>query len=265
MNHQPIGSDDIIIEDSVHSTIERNVFDFHRRRQQLNDVGIPNKKGLLFFGPPGTGKTFTCKYIYSQLPDVTCLIASGKSLAQIKPLCNVARMLQPSLVVLEDVDLVFASREINLYSSVLGDMLDELDGFQTDDAVTFLLTTNSIERLEAAIKDRPGRISQCLYFGPPSQPLRERYLRRYVQDYDSSQLDMEELVLLTDGTTHAYLKELVFRAVQVALENTDPGDSVEPDGLRLENEHFVIAHREMTEGRNDLAASIIGFGSNQDY
>ena len=101
----------------------RNLFEFHEKRELLHSVGLPNKKGLLFYGPPGTGKTYTCKYIYSNLPGVTCLVVSGKSLTQIKTVCNVAKMLQPSLVVLEDVDLVFTTREISLYSSVLGDML----------------------------------------------------------------------------------------------------------------------------------------------
>ena len=162
-----VTSKEIIVDPEVESILKRNVFDFHEKREVLRNLGLPNKKGLLFYGPPGTGKTFTCKYVYCGLKDVTCLVVSGKVLTQVQPVCEIARLLQPALVVLEDVDLVFKSREINLYSSVLGDLMDELDGFQSDDAVTFLLTTNAIERMEAAIKDRPGRISQCVYFGPP--------------------------------------------------------------------------------------------------
>lgn len=47
-----------------------------------------------------------------------------------KSVFNLTRLLQPSLVVLEDVDLVFSAREINLYSSVLGELLDQMDGLR---------------------------------------------------------------------------------------------------------------------------------------
>ena len=271
-NH--IGPEDIILDPKIHSILKRNVFDFHDRRELLQRIGVPNKKGLLFHGPPGTGKTFTCKYIYGQLEGVTCIIVSGKTLTQIKPICDIARLLQPSLVVLEDVDLVFKSREINLYSSVLGDLMDELDGFQSDDAVTFLLTTNAIERMEAAIKDRPGRISQCVFFGPPSADLRKRYLVRYLESFDVSELDLKPIIEFTDGTTQAFLKELVFRAAQVALEGEDElgssfaelvqakeNSGFESDSLKIRNQDFVEAYREMASGSHGSAAAIVGFGN----
>ena len=57
---------------------------------------------------------------------------------------------------------------------MLGEFIDQLDGFGDTDQVIFILTTNAIERIESAIKDRPGRVSQCVYFGPPSAALRQR-------------------------------------------------------------------------------------------
>jgi ATP-dependent 26S proteasome regulatory subunit len=53
-----------------------------------------------------------------------------------------------------------------------------MDGLRPHEEIGFVLTTNAIERLEAAVKDRPGRISQCIYFGPPNEELRGRYLER---------------------------------------------------------------------------------------
>jgi hypothetical protein len=53
---------------------------------------------------------------------------------------------------------------------VLGEFIDQLDGFGDTD-----------ERIESAIKDRPGRVSQCIYFGPPSATLRRRYLDALIQ------------------------------------------------------------------------------------
>jgi AAA+ superfamily predicted ATPase len=255
MARRNVTSEQIILDDDVRQILERNVFDFHRKRHDLQKHGIPSKKGILFYGPPGTGKTYTCQYIYSTLPNVTTLVVTGQSLLHVKTICNLARMLQPSLLVLEDVDLIFASREINLYSTALGDLMDELDGFQSDEPVTFLLTTNAIDRLEQAIKDRPGRINQCIYFGPPNATLRKLYIQRYLQPYDSSQLDLDAVVAETRGTSQAFLKELIFRAVQIALE--DAGRNGELVSLR--NADFTAAMKEMTQFDEKATGSIMGF------
>ena len=55
--------------------------------------------------------------------------------------------------------------------------MDQLDGFTEDEEVLFILTTNAIDRVEQAIKDRPGRVNQCLYFGLPAPALRKLFLR----------------------------------------------------------------------------------------
>jgi SpoVK/Ycf46/Vps4 family AAA+-type ATPase len=183
------------------------------------------------------------------------MVVTGQSLLHVKTICNLARMLQPSLLVLEDVDLIFASREINLYSTALGDLMDELDGFQSDEPVTFLLTTNAIDRLEQAIKDRPGRINQCIYFGPPNATLRKLYIQRYLLPYDASQLDLDAVVAETRGTSQAFLKELIFRAVQIALE--DAGRNGELVSLR--NVDFTAAMKEMTQFDEKATGSIMGF------
>jgi SpoVK/Ycf46/Vps4 family AAA+-type ATPase len=164
-------------------------------------------------------------------------------------------MLQPTLVLLEDVDLVFAHRENNAYNTVLGEFIDQLDGFGDTDQLIFILTTNAIERIESAIKDRPGRVSQCIYFGPPSAMLRQRYLDALTQPYDMASTDLPQLVGQTEGVSQAFLKELVFRTVQIAS-----GEASHMEGaLRLTDAHFATALNEMTSGSGRVAQRIIGF------
>lgn len=252
---KPVTKADIVLDPDIEAIVRRNVFDFLARRDELGRHGIPGRKGLLFYGPPGTGKTFTCKYVYSNLKGITTIIATGQALLHIKELCSLARLLQPCLLVLEDVDLVFASREINLYSSSLGDLLDEMDGFQAEESVIFLLTTNAIERLEQAIKERPGRINQCIYFGYPTGELRKLYIERYLQQYDASKIDLVKLVDLTKGASQAFIRELVFRSAQFAME-----DSARPSQpLPLTDRDFQSAFDEMTKYNEASTRSIIGF------
>lgn len=257
---QPIADADIVLDDGQRAVVERTVIDFHRRRAQLAELGLPRKRGVLFYGPPGTGKTYTCKYIAGQLANVTTVIATGHALLNMKAVCAVARSLQPALVLLEDVDLVFSNREINNYNTVLGEFIDQLDGFGETDEIIFILTTNAIDRIEAAIKDRPGRVSQCIFFGPPSAPLRRRYLESLLRPYDISTLDLDRVVTQTDQVSQAFLKELVFRSVQVASSRSN-GENVP---LVMADQDIATALRDMTQGSGRAAQRIIGFRVDTD-
>ena len=187
--------------------LRRNVIDLHLRRDILKANRVPVRRGVLLYGPPGTGKTFACRYLCSKLTETTRIIVTGTALLKVSAVFSFARMLQPALVILEDVDLVFAAREINLYSSVLGDLLDQMDGLRPFEDIGIVLTTNSIDRMEAAIKDRPGRISQCIFFGPPDAELRKRYLEHYLRHHATGALEFGRLVMRSEGATQAFLKE----------------------------------------------------------
>ncbi|MEM1044385.1 MAG: ATP-binding protein [Bacteroidota bacterium] len=251
-----IEEDEIILEPEKRALLDRLLVDFYARRAALRDLGLPSRRGVLFYGPPGTGKTHTCKYLAHRLDGVTTLVATGRTLLHARSICQIARMLQPALVVLEDVDLVYGQREENAYGVALGELMDELDGFARDDEILFVLTTNAIDRVEAAVKDRPGRISQCVLFGLPGPDLRQRYLTALLAPYDTSGLDLSEVVRMTDRTSQAFLKELVFRAVQIA---TEAEGASEPAAVRLGVDHVREAVDEMKAGAGREGAAILGF------
>jgi AAA+ superfamily predicted ATPase len=256
LSQPPVTEADIIVDDETAEVLNRTVVDFHLRREQLRSLGLPSRRGVLFYGPPGTGKTYTSRYLANKLETATTIVASGNALLQIRSLSNLARMLQPTLVVLEDVDLVYSTRETNFNNTALGEMMNELDGFKPDDEIIFVLTTNSIERVEGAIKERPGRISQCIYFGAPQPELRKRYLVSLLKNYDSGDLDLNTVVDKTDGVTQAFLKELVFRTIQFASEK---GSTTDPGSLKLTNSIFDRALAEMRKSAGIAGESIIGF------
>lgn len=252
---ESVADHDIVVDDEVRQILQRNVIDLHLRRDVLKSHRVPVRRGVLFYGPPGTGKTYACRYLCGKLPDVTRIIVTGTVLLQVSTIFSLARMLQPSLVILEDVDLVFASREINLYSSVLGELLDQMDGLRPYEDIGFILTTNAIERMESAIKDRPGRISQTVYFGPPNAELRRRYLQHYLRAYEPLEIDLKELVALSNGATQAFLKEWVHRAVQIATERL----ATETGPITLRTGDFQDAIREMKRYTPGSTGRIIGF------
>ena len=76
-----------------------------------SSAGQHLKRGLLLHGPPGTGKTHTVRYLTGRLTGSTIILLTGRSIRFIDQAAALARRLQPSMVVLEDVDLVAMDRD----------------------------------------------------------------------------------------------------------------------------------------------------------
>jgi hypothetical protein len=252
---RPVGAGEMVIDTRVWPLIEGSLVRFHSNHEQLRKLGVMLKRGFLFFGPPGTGKSFTCRYIASLLPGTTIVYCTGAGLHHVASAFNVARLLKPALIVMEDVDLVFSSRDINPHGSALGELFDQIDALADNEPICLVLTTNAIERVEEAVKDRPGRVSQCIYFGPPSAELRQHYLAAFLKDHETTELDLDRVIRDTDGASQAFLKELVHRALQIAVEaGRSTGSQVKPASI-----DFAVALEQMRSADGKAARAITGF------
>src|SRR5262249_33667826 len=90
----------------------------------------------------------------------TVFLLSGRQYAYLRPTCQLARLLAPSLVILEDVDLIAIERQRNRHVQLLQHLMDEMDGLGPSIDALFLLTTNRPEVIEPALAARPGRVDQ---------------------------------------------------------------------------------------------------------
>jgi ATP-dependent 26S proteasome regulatory subunit len=136
-----------------------------------------------------------------------------------------ARLLQPTLVVIEDADLIARERteRANACDEVmLNRLLNELDGLRERADVFFILTTNRPSTLEPALVSRPGRIDQAIEFPLPEAELRARLIALYARSLPVSTTLIEELAARTDGASPAFIKELLRRVAQHHLEAGNP-------------------------------------------
>jgi hypothetical protein len=216
--------DDVVLPPAVLARVERHALGVARHRAALLAAGQHLKRGLLLYGPPGTGKTHTMRYLLGQMSDYTRLVLTGRSLVAVGAVTDLARALQPSVVVLEDVDLVAEERSMGPASSpVLFDLLDAMDGAAPDADLLFLLTTNRADLLEPALAARPGRVDVAVEIALPDAPARERLLQLYGQGVPLAltEDDVARAVERTEGTTASFLKELIRRGVLESLHD-DP-------------------------------------------
>ena len=250
---KPPVRDQIVLPDGLLERVERSTLEFDRHTDALRARGHHLRRGLLLHGPPGTGKTLTATYLADALDHRTVLILTGPALGLIRATCTMARDLQPSMVVLEDIDLVAQERtHMNTNTTaLLFELLNEMDGMGGDADVIFLMTTNRADLLEPALASRPGRVDQAVDFPLPDEDGRARLLELFSEGLDVALDDAAGMVVKTEGASPAFLRELVRKA---ALFAEVAGEAPVVDG------HFTDALAEMEEGGR-LTRSILGAGT----
>jgi hypothetical protein len=212
--------DQIVLPAQTLELLERNLIDFARQRPQLRKLGLPTKKGLLFHGPPGTGKTHTITFLANHLPGHTTLIITAEQVGLIRDYIALARLLQPSILVIEDADLIARERtEMGspIEEVLLNRLLNEMDGLRTDAEIFFILTTNRPEMIEPALASRPGRIDQAIFFPLPDAAGREKLTRLYAAGLALDAALVERVVARTEGVSAAFIKELMRRTAQYMI------------------------------------------------
>jgi len=229
---EPIFDEDIVKKLNIDTET------FFTKRSWYKSQGIPHKRGILLYGPPGNGKTtFIKDYIskmksdrYSILIDCSSYSPDGYMFDFLdKQLRDKAKVL-----VFEDVDTVASS--IGRRSS----FLNFLDGMSQLDNSLVIATTNYPERLDKALLKRTSRFDKKYEIGLPSTNSREKFLKLYF-DYLEKDL-LAEYAALTDGFTGSDFKELF---ILKNIQDTSIVDAIEQ--IQQQNMLFKSRRSENTE------------------
>jgi len=223
-----VAREEVILPEATLKLLDRNVLSFVGSRAQLRALGQSTRKGILLYGPPGTGKTHTIRYLASNLPGHTTLIITAAQIGLLAQYMNLARLLQPAMVVIEDVDLIARDRNAMgaCEESMLNGLLNEMDGLKQDADILFILTTNRPEQLESALASRPGRIDQAIEVPLPDEIGRKKLVQLYGRALPLGDAVVSEAAQRTKGVSAAFIKELMRRVAQASIAR-DGGTTVE--------------------------------------
>jgi ATP-dependent 26S proteasome regulatory subunit len=244
----------LVLPAEVMTVMERNVLGLLAHRETLARAGRSTRHGLLFHGPPGTGKTLAVRYLANAAEGHTVIILTGRQLGLIRESCQIARLLAPSIVILEDVDLVAMDRAENEHAALLHELMDEMDGLGTKAAIIFLLTTNRPEKIEPALSGRPGRIDQAIAFPLPDAECRRRLFAFFSQGLELSAVDIDRWIEQTDGVSPAFIEELLRKSALLAAEQGQTGSP-----LKLTDDHIAAAVKELVFFGGAVTQRLLGY------
>jgi hypothetical protein len=249
-----LAAEQLILAPDTLAEVRRQVVEVARHKGRLLAAGQHLKRGLLLYGPPGVGKTHTVRYLMSSLVDTTVIQLTGNALHLIAEACSVARALQPSMVIVEDVDLIAEDRGMHPgHHPLLFQLLNEMDGLAEDADVVFVLTTNRPDLLEPALAARPGRVDQAVALELPDLSARRALFELYRGPLTVDTSGLDGVLARTEGVTASFLKELLRRAALLAAART-PGD----EGLAVSGADLEAALDELLDTRNAMTRALLG-------
>ncbi len=244
------------IKDEIKLNTEKlvNSIDFYKKHN------LPFKRGVILEGIPGIGKTLIGRILCSTV-DCSFLWVTPKFLEtaqSISIICELARQISPCILFLEDLDLYASDRSTNRDSNFLGELMNQLDGLVENNYVIVVATTNKVDFIEDAIRNRPGRFDRTIEIPLPTTKGREKLLKLCLLKFniDTDNLDyLHEVAEKSKDFTGSHIQELVNTAVMVAI---DVG-SLDKDKNVILRKEFLFDNIEKV--KNKILQPQLGFDS----
>ncbi|MDI6859663.1 MAG: proteasome-activating nucleotidase [Methanocellales archaeon] len=196
-------------------------------------VGIEPPKGVLLYGPPGSGKTLLAKAV-AKRTEATFIRIVGSELVQkyigegarlVRELFEMAREKSPSIIFIDELDAIAAKR---LESATSGDrevqrtlmqLLAEMDGFDPRGDVKVIAATNRPDILDPALL-RPGRLDRMIYVPLPNFESRVEILKIHTRGMNlADEIDFGQIASATDGLSGADLSAIAMEAGMFAIRD----------------------------------------------
>ncbi|KAJ1672352.1 26S proteasome regulatory subunit 6A [Coemansia sp. RSA 1836] len=199
--------------------------------ERFKKLGIRPPKGVLMYGPPGTGKTLLARACAAQTQS-TYLKLAGPQLVQmfigdgskmVRDAFALAKEKAPTIIFIDELDAIGTKRFDSEKSGdrevqrTMLELLNQLDGFGSDDRIKVIAATNRIDILDPALL-RSGRLDRKIEFPLPNEEARARIIQIHSRKMNvSDDVNFEELARSCDEFNGAQCKAICVEAGMIAL------------------------------------------------
>jgi cell division protease FtsH len=208
------------------------IVDFLKNPERYSRLGGRIPHGVLLSGPPGTGKTLLARAVAGEAHAAFFAISAsefieaivGVGASRVRDLFAKAKEASPSIIFIDELDAIGRSRQGSISvtganderEQTLDQILTEMDGFESSDAVVVLAATNRPEILDPALL-RPGRFDRRVTVPPPDRVGRREILEVHTRSIPlADDVDLDELAASTPGMVGADLANLANEAALLA-------------------------------------------------
>ncbi|KAI9882530.1 MAG: hypothetical protein M1823_005726 [Watsoniomyces obsoletus] len=242
--------DDVILDPTMKESLKSDIEGFFDRQHLYADFGVPWKRGVIFHGEPGNGKTVSLKAVVNGLskrhPDPIAALyvkslketpCEGPEVA-VKTIFKFALSQSPCLLIFEDIDSLITDQVRSYF-------LNEVDGIAGLDGVMIVGSTNHLEKLDPAISKRPSRFDRKYFFSLPGETERRMYCEYWRKKLaNKPSIEFAEdlsgaIAKVTEGFSFAYLKELFITSLLILVQEKSNGaqeEAVEEEAVEVKGD-----------------------------
>eukprot|EP00835_Amoeboradix_gromovi_P001341 NODE_59_length_25653_cov_0.289622.p7 type:complete len:396 gc:universal NODE_59_length_25653_cov_0.289622:1567-380(-) len=197
---------------------------------KFKTIGIKPPKGCLMYGPPGTGKTLLARACAAQT-NATFLKLAGPQLVQmfigdgaklVRDAFALAKEKAPTIIFIDEIDAIGTKRFDSEKSGdrevqrTMLELLNQLDGFSSDDRIKVIAATNRVDTLDPALL-RSGRLDRKIEFPHPNEEARARIMQIHSRKMTINKVNFEELARCCEDFNGAQCKAICVEAGMIAL------------------------------------------------
>ncbi|KAI1117027.1 ATPase [Nemania sp. NC0429] len=224
--------DNVILEDGMKKAIIDDHVSFFESRGTYARLKVPWKRGIIYHGPPGNGKTISIKatmhMLYARKEPIPTLYVRTLSSFMgpeyaLMDIFRKARQFAPCYLVFEDLDSI-VSDQVRSY------FLNEVDGLKSNDGIFMIGSTNHLDRLDPGISKRPSRFDRKYLFPDPDLEQRVAYCKFWqgkLADNDDVEFPdklCKAIAEITDKFSFAYMQEAFVAALLALARRQQQGD-----------------------------------------
>ncbi|KAK3491570.1 P-loop containing nucleoside triphosphate hydrolase protein [Neurospora crassa] len=252
--------ENVILDGDMKEALIQDHLNFFESKETYKKLKVPWKRGVIYWGPPGNGKTISIKAMMKTLLDredsvpslyVRSLVSYAGPEYALSQIFQKARQFAPCYLIFEDLDSLVTD-------NVRSYFLNEVDGLKSNDGIFMIGSTNHLERLDPGISKRPSRFDRKYLFPNPDLKQRVAYCKFWQNKLKGNEtiefpdVLTQKIAEITDDFSFAYIQEaFVASLLTIARDSKEKEEILARSGIEDDWERLTLGDSDGSDDGGD--------------